>query len=464
VRPVNKIQDLLTTTFKLASEHVANRTHVGPLLPPLALKKKLGLELSSDGRKPEELIEDMKNFLEYSTYTLIPQFQNQLFSGLNPYSLAGEWLTTIINSTMATYEASPVGTLMEKELVGHLNNIVGWNNGDGIMVTGGSNANLVGMLLARNILFPESKQDGSHGLKLTAFVSEESHYSFDKAANLLGIGSRNLIKVDSDDSGRMLVSDLKEKIKASLARGEKPYFIAATAGTTVLGAFDPIFEISAVAKELKLWLHVDGAWGGSALLSKTHCHLIKGLELADSMTWDTHKMLGTGLISSFFLTRHANSLRKSNDSGVGDYIFHETETSSWDTGPSSLQCGRRIDAFKVWLMWRALGDTGLEKLVDTLFANAETAKRLLRAKPELTLIHDPKMLNICFQVKTKNNPSELVKKVREKILQEGLFYVNYSSRRDQTFFRMIIANPDLQEDHTEKLLNRIVEIGRELDQ
>ncbi len=461
---MNKIQDLLTTTFKLASEHIANRTHVGPLLPPRELSKKLALELSTGGRNPEELVEDMKKFLEYSTYTLIPQFQNQLFSGLNPYSLAGEWLTTIINSTMATYEASPVGTLMEKELVQHMNKIVGWNDGDGIMVTGGSNANLVGMLLARNYLMPESKLDGTQGLKLTAFVSEESHYSFDKAANLLGIGSKNLIKVDADESGQMIVSDLRNKIKASIARGEKPYFVSATAGTTVLGAFDPITEISAVTKEFKLWLHVDGAWGGSTLLSKTHRHLIKGVELADSLTWDTHKMLGTGLISSFFLTKHAHSLRQSNNAGVGDYIFHETETSSWDTGPSSLQCGRRIDAFKVWLMWRALGDVGLESLVDKLFTNAETAKKLIQSRPELVFIHDPKMLNICFQYISKTNPSELVKKVREKILQEGSFYVNYSSRKDQTFFRMIIANPDLQEAHTEKLLSRIVEISRELDQ
>ena len=363
---------------------------------------------------------------------------------------------------MATYEASPVGTLIEKELIQHMNRIVGWNNGDGIMVTGGSNANLVGLLLARNKLHPDTKNNGMTK-KLSAFVSEESHYSFDKAVNLMGIGSQHLIKVPADLSGRMLPSELAKKIEESITRGETPFFVSATAGSTVLGAFDPIEEIAQVTNKFKLWLHVDGAWGGSTLLSKKHRNLLKGVELADSMTWDTHKMLGTGLISSFFLTQHNHALRASNDTGNADYIFHESDTSDWDSGPSSLQCGRRIDAFKVWLMWKALGDSGLEDLVDTLFTKAQAAREMITKHSELELIYEGKMLNICFRFKTAQDPDALVIKVRKKLLEEGNHFVNYSTRRGVTFFRMIVANPELELSQTENFLSHVISLSKEID-
>ena len=459
---MKSLQEILKTAYQLTMEHMG-QAHVGQLLAPAVLKEKLGLKLSQAPASPEEIVKEMHNFLEYSANTLTPQFQNQLFSGLNPYAMAGDWLTTVVNATMATYEASPVGTLIEKELIEHMNKIVGWTNADGIMVTGGSNANLVGMLVARNLLYPETKANGLAGKTYTAFVSEESHYSFDKAANLMGLGSRSLIKVPSDPYGKMIPSELKRLIGESKARGEIPYFICATAGTTVLGAFDPIEEISKIAREFKIWLHVDGAWGGSTLLSSKHRHLTKGIELADSMTWDTHKMLGTGLISSFFLCRHPGSLKQSNDSGNGDYIFHDTETSDWDTGPASLQCGRRIDAFKVWLMWKALGDFGLEQVVNILFDRAEKARELIRARPELELLVDGGMLNVCFQVKSTKDPNELVRKVRQELLREGHHFVNYSHRKGQTFFRMIFANPELETKQTEHFLEQILAISKKID-
>lgn len=456
---MKSVQEILETAYKLTMEHLRNRSHVGQLLSPTTLKEKLNLSLNETGSDSAELKKEMENFLEFSANTLTPQFQNQLFSGLNPYALAGDWLSTIVNTTMSTYEASPVGTLVEKELVSHMNKFAGWTDGDGIMVTGGSNANLVAMLLGRNHLYPESKVHGNHK-KFSAFVSEESHYSFDKAINLMGLGTRHLIKVPADASGKMIPEKLTELIKASVARGETPFFVAATAGTTVIGAFDPIREISRIAREHKMWLHVDGAWGGSSLLSKTHRHLLDGVELADSLTWDTHKMLGTGLISSFILTKHKGILRSSNDSGNADYLFHENENSAWDMGPSSLQCGRRIDSFKVWLMWKALGDQGLEKLVDSLFAKANDAREMISQSEDLELIHHAQMLNICFRFKNRMDSSETVVKVRKLLLAEGQHFVNYSTRNGENFFRMIIANPELKREQTLDFLNRVVELSK----
>lgn len=450
---------ILDQAWKLAKEYFEGSLvqGTGPLRNPVELRKSFDFTLKAKGTTPAAIEEDMKAYLKNTTNTLGPHFANQLFSGIDPHALAADWLATLTNSTMATFEVAPMATMMERELVSHMMGKAGWQKGDGIMVTGGSNANMVAMLVARNLNFPETKNKGTQNYRFTVFVSEESHYSFSKAANLMGIGIEQLRKVKSDDQGRMDVDHLRALIAESRARGETPFFVAATAGTTVMGAYDPITEIAAVTKAEKLWLHVDGAWGGSVLLSNKHRALMKGAELADSLTWDTHKMLGTGLISSFILIQHEHALRRSNKGGGEEYIFHESNHASWDLGPSSLQCGRRNDAFKVWLMWRALGDEGMEKLVDHLFDLSKRARDLVTTYPELELLHEPQMLNVCFRFRGKDNRA-----IRERLLLEGDFFVNVSKRRGETFFRMIFANPHLTEAHLKQIFDSIVRLGSSL--
>lgn len=431
--------------------------HTGKLKASAEILERMELQLGHSHNQ-SEILSDLKNYLQLSTNTIGPNFMNQLFSGLRTEAIAGDWASSVTNGTMATFEVSPVATLMERELVRKMLSLLSWENGDGIMVTGGSNANLVGMLVARNTLFPESKEAGNETRNLCLFVSEESHYSFEKAANLMGLGTNRVLKVRSDREGKMIPGELEAEIHKAREAGLTPFFIGATAGTTVLGAYDPLPEISRIAKENDLWFHVDGAWGGSVILSEKHRSLLRGLEAADSFAWDTHKMLGTGLISSFFLTSKKNVLKASNNSGGQDYIFHESDDSMFDTGPSSLQCGRRNDALKVWLTWRAEGDAGLSRLVDTLFEISKLAAELVRSMPELELLHEPEMLNVCFRFRSGDNKSQ--KFIRQEILKEGEFFVNVASRRGETFFRLITAHPDLTENHLQKLFKRIIDIGK----
>jgi glutamate/tyrosine decarboxylase-like PLP-dependent enzyme len=452
-----KYLPIMNMTLELLSDFMSDQgPGVGPRISPLALKESFDFSLPSEGLPLDTLKNDVKKYLKFTPVTTSPHFQNQLFSGLNPYALAAEWVSTFTNSTMATFEVAPVATLMENELIDHLNKKMGWSDGQGIMVTGGSNANFLAMLVARNTKFPKTKIEGIKNLPLVAFVSEEAHYSFDKAVNMLGMGLDSLRKVPSDPHGRIIPSELLRLIDASILKGEIPYFIGATAGTTVLGAYDSLPEINAIAQARGLWLHVDGAWGGSVILSSSKKYLLDGIVAADSMTLDTHKMLGTGLMSSFFLTRHKDVLRNSNHSGGGDYIFHDSNTSAWDTGPSSLQCGRRVDSFKVWLMWRSLGDKGLEKIIDQMFLNVQVACEMIQASPELELLHDPQMLNVCFKFKPG---FEQISLARERLLSEGEFYVNISSRKGETFFRMILVHPELNPSIIQKTLQHIIKSG-----
>ncbi len=425
--------------------------------PPLELKEALDASL---GRPMTEdaLWAEVEKILDKSVRTTHPLFLNQLFGGLQPESISAEWMSTILNPTMATFEIAPMMTILEKEVARKLSNLMGLKLGEGIMVTGGSNANLVGLLCARQFKVPDVKKRGYQGKKYTVYVSTEAHYSYEKAVHISGLGIDHLRSVRVDENGAMDPKILREMVRQDMAQGFTPLMIGATAGTTVLGAFDPIAEINKVAREYNLWLHVDAAWGGGAILSPTHRHLLKGIHLADSITFDAHKTLNTGLIASFVLCKHPGMLKQTNQGGGNEYIFHDYDNSDWDTGTYSLQCGRRPDIFKLWLLWKSRGDEGMAKIIDHLFDLASYAKNKIEDHPRFKLISS-QFLNNCFQILPPNEFIDLNQytlKVRTNLVQRGKALVNYVELPNKTiFFRLVAANNQTTREDLDHLFEEI---------
>ncbi len=433
------IEETLKKLISYINENEDKNTPVINYKSASELSDLVDFKLSSSNQDLNKLIDD---YLKYSVRTSHPQFNNQLWAGINPISVIGEIVTAFTNTTMATYEMAPMATLMEHELVAKMNSLIGFHDGDGIMLTGGSNANMQAIHVARQLKFPEVKTVGNNSRALCLFVSEESHYSFEKAVNLMGIGTNNLIKIKTKN-GKMDPAHLEQEILKAQHGDKTPFFVGSTAGTTVKGVFDPIIPIDKICKKYDLWHHIDGAWGGSVLLSQTHRKLLTGCELADSFTWDAHKMMGSTLITSFFLTKHKNALIEANSGGGNSYIFHEYENTQYDTGPKSLQCGRRNDAFKLWLTWKMMGDAGFETLIDKLFENAQYATEIVKTNPRLKLLFEPESLNVCYQVIPLDEKIDICKynyDLRFKIAHCGSFMVNFSTDDGLKFFRHTFAN------------------------
>jgi len=435
---------------------------VGAYETPAELREIFDMTLPQEGRSHELLREDLKAYLKHAKNTLHPSFANQLYAAPHPAAFIADTVVALGNSTMATYEAAPIATLMERALVHRLGRNIGWERTEGIMVTGGSNANFSGLLLARNTRFPETRRFGNGNTRFSVFVSEEAHYSFFKALNQLGIGTDNLIPVPSDSAGRMRASELERLIGATRERGFTPLCVAATAGTTVLGAFDPLNEIADVCERHNLWLHADAAWGGGALMSKQHRHKLAGIERADSVTWDTHKMLGTGLVSSFILTPHLGTLLASQRGGGNNYLFHDGQENTVDLGPMSLQCGRRVDALKVWLTWRSMGDAGFEKLVNGFYDRAQFMAQEIKQRKSLELLYEPESLNVCFRYRPKRKfmANLAVRPIRDDLMRRGEAMVNWSSRGGESFLRYIVVHPGADEAVITKLLDDVVAAGQ----
>ena len=434
--------------------------------PPQSLGKTTDLMLPLEGRGLEAALDDIESVLRHSVRTTAPGFMNPLWGGLSIASIAGELVTAATNTAMYTYEIAPIATLIESTILKRMAELADFGTSQGRLTTGGSNGNLLGMLCARQAKIPLSSHSGFDGTKLVAFVSEESHYSFSIASNVIGIGHSNLIKVRCNGDGQMLPEALDEEIERALASDRIPFAVLATSGTTVRGSFDPLREIAGVAHKHNLWMHVDAAWGGSCLFSSRYRSLMDGIELADSFCWDAHKMMGIPLICSAFIVKNPDILRAVCSTGqTAHYLYHDTGAEI-DLGRFSLQCGRRNDALKLWLAWREIGDAGWASMLERFMELADHLQQRIEEHDALEMVSDRMWTNVCFRYVGDSPEEELNRmnaELRERLVQDGRFMVSRSTVDGKIILRSVIANRNITESSLDAFLDRVVSLGKDIE-
>jgi glutamate/tyrosine decarboxylase-like PLP-dependent enzyme len=462
-------KEILDQLFKVIQQYTLNiaddKHPVVDYKSPAELSKIIHFPIDEDGTDNETFGRLMQDYVAYSVHTGNKRFINQLFSGLNVPAFAGDVLSILTNTSMYTYEVAPMATLIEKEIIATMNGYVGYENGDGIFLTGGSNGNLIAMFSARNKKIPSTRYDGILTTrKLTAFVSEHAHYSFENAANILGIGAHNVIKVPVDDNGRMKPDQLDKAISASLEREEIPFFVGATCGTTVMAAFDPLEPIAEICKKYNLWFHADGAFGSSLILSPKNQDLFKGSELTDSFCWDAHKLMGIPLISSALLVKQKGILQSNLSDINTDYIYHDNSEIE-DLGKKSVQCGRRVDAVKLWFSWKYYGRRGYEEKVDHLMNLAAHAEQHVHNHPKLQMVAPRQTLTVCFRYIPQNteNINEFNFNIRENLRKSGKNMVNVAWLNNMMFIRLISSNFESQISDVDTFFENFIETAANLE-
>jgi len=415
------------------------------------------------------IFEWVEKYLTYSVKTNHPAFVNRMWVGANLPSVVGEIVAAVTNTSACTYESAPVSTLVEKYMIEQMLDVVGFVQGEGQMTTGSSNANMIAMMSARNIWNSNVKVDGLSGQKkLYAFVGADSHYSMDKAANILGIGTGQLVKVDLNENGEMIPEALRRGIEKVIAEGGEPFFVSATAGTTVRGAYDPIEPLVELRKEFGFWLHVDGAWGGASVLSpRLKQKYLKGLEEADSFTCDFHKMLGSSLMCNILLiNKRMHTLGAVLSAGDGSYLFRDEEVNEVeDFGTVSLQCGRRVDSLKWFLDWKFFGREGLAKRVEGYLELCEYAESIVVKSDELEMVAPRTSYNICFRYKVaEKDANRFNLALRTKLYQEGVSLVGVAYIDGKMVMRLLVTNPDAIKGDVDNFFSHVIEIGNSLVQ
>jgi len=393
----------------------------------------LDLSLGENGIIDENLKSLLRDVLIATPKTATSLFFNQLFGGRQPKAILGDLLAVLLNNSMYTYKVAGPQVGIEQEIIRKSCQLVGYGpNSNGTFPTGGSMSNYMALILGRDVKDPKCRFDGMTK-PLIIYTSIESHYSNAKNVSFAGIGRNNIRYIEVDSEGKMIVEKLEEQIKEDIKNGCIPTYVNATAGTTVLGAFDPLDKIADITEKYNIWLHVDGAYCGSVMFSKKYKHLLKGVERSDSFSYNAHKMLGTPLTCSILLVNDKKHLHNSF-SNDASYLY-QTDGDDFNLGKTSFQCGRRNDALKFWTLWKSVGINGLEKIINQQFELAKFAIDYIKNNPNYTLYSFDDSISVCFNYKDVD-PVKLCAALYKN--QETV--VGFGSFQEDTFVRFVTIN------------------------
>ena len=443
---------------------------------PPKLEQLLNLQLPETGRGQEGFLESVTDILQYSVNTWDQGFLDKLYASTDAAGVASELVLAVLNTNVHVYSVSPALTIIEKitsRTLAKLFDLSGPHAG-GISVQGGSASNTTSIVVARNTLYPDTKEHGNSasGRKLVLFTSAHGHYSIEKAAQMLGFGSASVWSIPVDEAGCMKSSELESRIGKAKEEGFTPFYVNATAGTTVLGSFDPFTEISKICKTHHLWLHIDASWGGPVVFSPKHASKLAGSHLADSIAVNPHKMMGIPLTCSFLLGADLRQFHRANTLPA-KYLFHgeshaNENAEMYDLADLTLQCGRRGDALKLALGWIFYGKDGYAAQIDHAFDIAAYMADSISKHENLKLVssNPPPCLQVCFYYAPGGNlcpeaegNSKATRDIAGRLVREG-FMVDYAPGEEGLFFRVVV-NRGTRRETVDGLLKAIGEAGRE---
>ena len=335
-----------------------------------------------------EVLEDARRGLDESIAQTRPRFFAFVASSGLEIGVIGDLLASCFDANLAVWAAA--ATEIEDQAIRWVAEFVGFPAAAGAFTSGGTVSNMTALAAARERAIPGSRRRGLGGVAPTVYCSDEAHYSIERAAEILGIGSGNVRSLPIDGNRRLVPEAVEEAIRADRAAGRVPVAVVATAGTTLTGAVDPIDDLADVCAEAGVWLHVDGAYGLPAATTPSAGHLFAGLERVDSVTLDAHKWLYLPKACGVLLVRRHDDLFQAF-SHEEAYIPHERTGHMVDI---TLEYSRPFRALKLWLAFRAHGAQAFREAIEDNLRQARLLYELVCAHESLEPLCGPPPLSI----------------------------------------------------------------------
>ncbi len=383
-------------------------------------------------------------------------------------------LGSVTNQVMAVYEMGPWGVAVEQAMVQRLTGAIGWDPAQsaGIVTHGGAAANLTALLAARNVTLGDAWEAGvaRSGPPPVLVTQADAHYSMVRAAGIMGLGTRQVVRAELDSRRRMDPVRLDATLTRLKSDGHPVIAVVACACATPIGAFDPLPAIADVCEKHGVWMHVDAAHGGAALLSKRYRHLAAGLERADSVVWDAHKMLFVPALCAFVLYRNRQHSFQAFAQDA-PYLFDPSapDMREFDGGLRTLECTKRTAAYGLWGLWSLFGPQLFADLVDVTFDLGSQLHAKLTAAPDFEALHEPQCNIVVFRYIPAElkvaSPEELGAfqlRLRRDVIQSGEFYLVHNAMDGVPALRVTLMNPLTSPEDLDQLLDTLRRQGRQL--
>jgi L-2,4-diaminobutyrate decarboxylase len=411
-----------------------------------------------------------RTFMEQSHRLHAPQDSGHQVAPAVPWAALMEGVVSASSQGVAVYEMGPFARAAELAVIRKLCGFIGYDaRASGIATGGGSLANLTALLAARNRALPHAWQRGLGTAPSPVLVmSSDSHYSVARAAGVLGLGTDSIIKIPVDGARRMRPDALASALDRARAEGRTVIAVVASACATPIGAFDPLPEIAAITRLRGIWLHVDAAHGGGLLVSPDLRGRLAGIDQADSVIWDAHKMLHMPALLTFLLYRDGKD-RFHAFAQDAPYVFGDGETpdqAEWDAGLATAECTRKGHTVALWAFWSTFGTAATAAIVDHLVATTHAFYDDMRASPDFVPVHEPECNILCFrhipEALRSVSPEVLSRHQQtlyQKLVADGRHFLSATMLDGEWVLRVTVMNPLTTCTHLQALLSRSRELA-----
>lgn len=398
--------------------------------------------------------------LEHTTQVHHPRYMGHQVAPPMPLASLAALLGASLNNGMAVYEMGMAPTAMEQLVTDWLCKRAGFGpQSRGFLTSGGTLANLTGLLAARRARGREDVWNQGYSGRQAILVSEAAHYCIDRAARIMGMGEAGVLKVPVDAEFRMDTQKLEAIYEQALADGLEVLAVVGSAPCTATGSYDPLDQLADFCEPKNLWLHVDGAHGGAVFLSEKYGTLVRGLERADSLVIDGHKMLGMPVLSTALLLRNgADSY--TTFSQEAEYLLAETEEEDWyNLAKRTFECTKLTSSLTWYAVLKAYGEGVFGEFIDRQYDLGRKFATLIRNRPAWELACEPQSNILCFRLRPEGLDAaacnRLNERIRQRLLEEGSFYIVQTKLKGIVYLRTSLMSPFTEAKHLEELLAKI---------
>jgi glutamate/tyrosine decarboxylase-like PLP-dependent enzyme len=433
---------------------------------PDAAKNSLDEEIPMDGTPIEAVYAQFqKDVFPYPTGNVHPRFWGWVMTNGSATSMLADMLASGMNPHLAGYEQS--ASLIEKLVVSWLAKLIGFpDNSSGLLVSGGTMANLNGLTVARNAKagynIREEGLQGGDRPELTVYGSSETHNWIYKACELMGLGRRAFKPIAIKADFSIDVDACRAAIVADIAAGKKPFCIMGTVGTVNTGAVDDIVALRQIADDFDLWLHVDGAFGSLVSLAPNYKHLTRGQELADSIGFDLHKWGFMSYEIACTLVRHPESQKDTFEQSAS-YIASSERSLTVDVtffADRGLQLSRGFRALKAWMCFKEQGITKIGQIIEQNIEQAQYLAQLITDSDMLELLAPVTLNIVCLRYnddsQSGDNLNALNREILEQIQESGLAVPSQTILDGNFAIRVCITNHRTRFEDLDMLVDGIL--------
>ncbi|MFZ1749366.1 MAG: aminotransferase class V-fold PLP-dependent enzyme [Saprospiraceae bacterium] len=408
-------------------------------------------------QKFDSPIDYFKAVMQNSIHIHHPRYIGHQVSPPAPMAALAGMEGLLLNSGGAIYEMSAASSTIERVVIDQLKGYFGLDDGDGIITSGGTLANLTALICARNIKAPEDVWNNGQNEKYAFMVSEEAHYCIDRAVKVMGWGDAGIVKVPVDDQFRIRTDLLGLYYHQALDKGIKVLGVIGSAPTTSTGIYDDLADIGKFCVSHNLWFHIDAAHGGPAVFSAKYKHLMTGCHMADSITVDAHKMMMTpSLTTMLFFKRSADSYK--TFAQRAQYLWGAADEEWYNYGKRTMECTKIMLSTRIYALMSTYGMDIFEQYLDQCYDMAKIMAGLIKSLPSFELATEPDSNIVCFRIKDTDTEkaNRTNRQIRQALLDEGHFYIVQTLLNDTVYLRVSIMNPFTEKSDLEALLQNIL--------